>query len=73
MSNLHHKSSLESMYDYSFFGRLEGVLGQDYQWIPSPNLDLGCWSSNRAFLVAKENKSNPKDIASELVIDINKK
>ncbi len=73
MPNLNSKSSFESMFDHSFFDRLEDVLGQDYQWLPSPNLDLGCWSSNRAFLVAKEQKANPKDIASQLVIEINQK
>ena len=73
MSNLNSKSSFEAMFDYSFFDRLKSILVQDYHWLPSPNLDLGCWSSSQSFILAKENKSNPKDIASELVSDINKK
>ena len=60
-------------FDYTFFEKLEEVLGQDYHWLPSPNLELGCWSSSQSFIIAKETKSNPRDIASQLVIEINQK
>lgn len=60
-------------FDYQFFDSLETILGADYNWQPAPNLSLGCWSTNSAFVTAKEKKANPNQIALELTVYLNSK
>ncbi len=49
---------------------LEEILPK-YEWVISPNLDLGVLTSNYAFTEAKKQKVSPKELAATLAIEIN--